>query len=457
MGKGVYRGALEGGGMKQVSIWEVAQEMGGISEENAYVSGYQIDSRKVRPGDLFFALKGARVDGHAYLAEVKAKGGCGAVVERGYEGPDFGLPLIRVEGVEKTLQEMAKRAVFKRKTRIVGITGSIGKTTTKDFAATLLQGKWRTGKNEGSCNTRLTLPLTLLNASGDEEVFVLEMGMSEPGDLKRLIEIATPEVAVVTKLALSHGAAFSDGLEGIAREKGTIFEKLETRVAIFDHALIERFGLLPKVRVTFSLEDRNADYFLSIIDDRLCVDEWGVRAHQFDFPMRQTQFLHNFLASIAVARALDVQWEEIERQVPFLKAPSMRFEQFIKEEVRFINDAYNANPESMRAALMNLPDPVQGGKKIAVLATMEELGVFSEEAHREVGRFAQKYVDHLIVVGNEATPLFEAFQEVKKPAEHYPDRKSAAARLKELMSPGDVVLVKGSRRMEMERIFNECS
>jgi UDP-N-acetylmuramoyl-tripeptide--D-alanyl-D-alanine ligase len=136
-----------------------------------------------------------------------------------------------------------------------------------------------------------------------------------------------------------------------------------------------------------------------------------------------------------------------------LQLPKMRFEQFEKGGVSFVNDAYNANPESMRAALSSLPTPKEGGKRIAVLGTMKELGVFSEESHREVGHFAQKYIDHLLVLGKDAEPLCEAFVEVKKPGECFSDHKSLAERLAALMSDGDVVLVKGSRSMKMETVF----
>ena len=148
-----------------------------------------------------------------------------------------------------------------------------------------------------------------------------------------------------------------------------------------------------------------------------------------------------------------MEWDEINQRVLELKLPEMRFEIFENGGVTFINDAYNANPESMRAALSSLPEPASGGKRIAVLATMKELGSFSEREHLEVGRFAQKYADQLLVLGEEAAGFCEGFQEVKKPAERFLDHKRLSERLKEMMSPGDVVLVKGSRSMQMEKLF----
>jgi UDP-N-acetylmuramoyl-tripeptide--D-alanyl-D-alanine ligase len=332
----------------------------------------------------------------------------------------------------------------------------VGKTTSKDFTATLLEGKFRVGKNIASYNTKLTLPLTILNRKGDEEVLVLEMGMSAPGDIGRLLTIAPPDVALITKVSLAHAAFFPGGLQEIARGKAEIFSHPKTRAVVFDHAFhefTEEVGKIKGDKWSFSLTERGADYFLSSHEDRFIVDERGVREYQFDLPFKQPHILHNFLAAASVARQMKMTWDEINQQIGKLQLPRMRFEQFEKGGISFVNDAYNANPESMRAALSSLPEPKEGGKRIAVLGTMKELGVFSETSHRDIGRLAQKYVDHLLVLGEEAAPLCEAFTEVKKPGECFSDHKSLAERLSALMSPGDVVLVKGSRSMKMETVF----
>jgi UDP-N-acetylmuramoyl-tripeptide--D-alanyl-D-alanine ligase len=375
------------------------------------------------------------------------------VVSKSYTGPDFGLELLRVEDVLEALHKLARVAASETSAKIVGITGSVGKTTTKEFVSTLLEGKFRVGKNPASFNTKLTLPTTILNMQGDEEVWVLEMGMSEPSDLPVLVNIAPPEIAVVTKIALAHAAYFPGGLPDIAFGKAQIFTHEKTNTAIFDAGLFSypaAISLIHGQKVSFSLAERTADYFLT--DDLL--DERGVRAPRLQIPFPQLHVRHNLLAAIAVARALKMSWEEIEQRLPLLQLPKMRFEQFEKGGVWFINDAYNANPESMRSALSSLPEPKPGGKRIAVLGTMFPLGSFSKEAHEEIGRFAQGRVDHLLSVGKEAKVLCDAFGEVKKPAEHFgEDKKALAERLKELMHPGDVVLVKGSRVMQLEEIF----
>jgi UDP-N-acetylmuramoyl-tripeptide--D-alanyl-D-alanine ligase len=440
--------------MKQVPLRQIARLLGVMSESGLQVAGYQIDSRLVGAGDLFFALRGEKVDGHRFLGQAREKGAVAAVVSLGYEGPEFGLELVRVEDVVASLQGLAGLAREKSGAVFVGVTGSVGKTTTKDFIAMLLEGKFRVGKTEGSFNSKLTLPLTVLNMAGDEEVMVLEMGMSEPGEIGRLVAIAPPDVAVLTKVAMAHVGAFEEGIAGIAKGKAEIFKDPRTKRAIFYHGLNDFPELVAAIKgekVSFSLEDRGADYVLSLSEG--LIDERGVRAYRFELPFKQPHILHNFLAAVCVARCLKVEWDEINRQMGKLQMPKMRFEQFERGGVLFVNDAYNANPESMRAALSAFPEPKSGGKRIAVLGTMVELGAFSKSSHVEVGRLAQPCVDHLLAYGEEAKDLCEAFAEVKKPAEHFNDKGALAARLKELMRPGDVVLVKASRSMQMETIF----
>lgn len=443
--------------MRNLPLRQIAAYLGIACENESQILGYQIDSRQLQRGELFFALKGERTDGHRHLAEVKARGGVAAVVSKDYTGPDEGLILLPVAEVLESLQMLARLLMADRKVQIVGITGSVGKTTTKDFTAALLSQKYKVGKPLSSFNTQSTFPLTLLNLQGDEEILVLELGMSYPGDIAKLTEIVAPDIGVLTKVALAHAANFPGGVEEIAHYKADIFAHPRTKIAVFDQAFTQFKGELERLadrkKVSFSLEERSADYFLSELEGKFAVDERGVRAHRFDLPFRQPHILHNLLAAFCVCRLFKMDWDQIYQGVSTLKMPKMRFECFEQEGVTFVNDAYNANPESMRAALNCFPEPKEGGKRIAILGSMKELGSFSEQAHREIGRHAQRYADYLLAFGEEAATLAEAFQEVKKPAEHFVDRQHLVQRLKELMSPGDVVLVKGSRSLQMEQLF----
>ncbi len=412
---------------------EIAGLLGVSASSSSQVSGYQIDSRSVCPGDLFFAVVGERHDGHDFLREVRAAGAVGAVVSKTYGGPDFGLVLLKVDDVVLSLQTLAKKSLEGASIQIVGITGSVGKTTTKDFTATLLEGKYRVGKTLQSQNSKLTLPLTVLNRLDDIEVLVLEMGMSEPGDIERLVGIAPPDIAVLTKVALAHAAFFPGGLSEIARGKGAIFSSPKTRCALFDRDFLHYPEVVEKIQCEKKIFSEESE---------------PIRA-----PFKEPHIVHNFWAAVSVARAMKMEWDEIDRQIPKLQLPKMRFEQFEKEGVLFINDAYNANPESMRAALFSLGAIKSPGKKIALLGTMKELGNLSEAQHREIGLYAQQFVDHLLVLGEEAKPLFDSYRESKIEAEFFLDLKQMALRLKEIKETGDAVLIKGSRSMSMETVL----
>jgi UDP-N-acetylmuramoyl-tripeptide--D-alanyl-D-alanine ligase len=442
--------------MRGVLLRDLARHLGVFCESELQISGYQVDSRMIQPGELFFSLKGEKNDGHFFLAEAAHRGAVGAVVSKGYLGSVGGLILLGVEDVLGSLQELARQSMAERPVPIIGITGSVGKTTTKEFLATLLEGKFRTGKSPSSYNSKITFPLNLLNRTGDEQVLVLELGMSAPNEILNLVQIAPPDIALLTKVALSHAVHFPDGLSGIARAKGEIFSQQQTKKAILDFECLQYQEVINSIhaeKVTFSTQDATADYFLSFAEGRYRMDERGVRAFEFELPFKEGHLLQNFAAAIAAARQMGMQWEEIERQIPRLHLPKMRFEQFEKSGVWFINDAYNANPASMRAALENLPEPKEGGKRIAVLGTMKELGIFSVESHQEIGRLAQKRVDVLLCLGEETTPLCEAYRESMKPAELFIDHLMIAEKLNEIMRPGDVVLLKGSRSMQMEKLL----
>jgi UDP-N-acetylmuramoyl-tripeptide--D-alanyl-D-alanine ligase len=262
----------------------------------------------------------------------------------------------------------------------------------------------------------------------------LEMGMSEPGDISRLIEIAPPDIAVLTYVALAHAAFFPGGLCQIAKEKGMIFSHPKTKLAIFH----SDFLAFPEEVAKIRCEKR----VVSKSDPKI-------------FPrFQEPHILHNFWLAVSVARAMEMRDEEILERLSFLELPKMRFERFEKKGIHFINDAYNANPCSLRAALFSLGNQKTEGKRIAVLGTMKELGSFSVSEHAEIGRYAKEHVDYLLVLGEEAKPLFDCFYESKKEAEFFLDLQKAALRLKEIARKGDAVLIKGSRSMNMETILD---
>ncbi len=421
------------------TLKEITHFFGHISDREERIVHAAFDSRKVEKGSLFFALPGEKVEGQDYLEEVAKKGGIAAVVSENYSGPDFGLVLIRVKDVKQALQALGQD-VFREKTPyVIGVTGSAGKTTTKEFIATLLMEKFPVAKNSGSMNSQVSLPLTLINWSGEEKVLVLEMGMSHPGELSRLIEIAPPHLGVLTNINYQH-AAFFPNLEAIAEAKCEMFKSPQMEKGIF-HLQTEQFAgvralNLPKTWV--HLKDPRADYTLQNI---------GVTP-----PFTESHFQENFLQAVAVCRHFGLSWEEIERGARQLKPYDHRFQKLEKRGILFIDDAYNASPVSVKAALTNLPS---GKRKIGFLGAMGELGAFEEESHREVGECAVKVLDHLLCIGKACVPLVEVFQREGKKVELFETKEEAKRRLLAIASEGDVVLIKGANSLCLWTILED--
>ncbi len=442
--------------MKGLSLPNIAKRLGLSTKRKNRVSGYFIDSREAVFHGLFFALSGKRRDGHHFLAEVAQKGAIAAVVSKAYSGPDFGLTLLPVDDVQAALQGLGKSLLEERKLQVAAITGSLGKTTTKDFAWTILSKKFSSAKSPFNHNTQVSLPLTLLNLEGKEELLVLEMGMTQKGQIERLSSLAPPDIALVTNVTYVHSEFFPDGLDGIAQAKMEIFSQPKTRVGLMPYDLLRYEKMLrqsPLPKKTFSLEEKEADFFLQRENGQFTVIEKEGISPSFSLPFEERHFIYNALAAIAFARLWGMSYEEILPSLPELKTPKMRFEKLEKNGILFINDAYNAAPLSMRMALSQLPQPKMGGKRIAVLGEMRELGTISDDSHREIGRYALGFVDLLFCLGEKCAWMCKEFQEGGKKAELFLTHEALAQKLKEEIQANDVVLLKGSRVMEMEKIL----
>lgn len=450
--------------MGRLTLKEIAQRLGSSLNITGIAEGFAIDSRNVRLGDIFFALKGAKQDGHAYLSEVAAKGASLAVVSKDYKGEAFGIPLIYVDNVVESLQALARQAfAIRDKIAVVGITGSMGKTTTKEFIATLLEGAFPVVKTPGNANSQVGVPLTILNsAAADKAVYVFEMSMSEPGNIAKLISIAPPDIAVVTRISLAHVAYFTDGLEGIAKAKSEILAHSQTRLAILG-AQTQQFSSLSRERgfpkIIYGMGEEAAHLGVNISWERK-EDGWIYRDGEevspiLRLPFAETHLCENALAAIAVARSFQIPWEGIAEQLKLLKPYKRRFEKIEKQGILYINDSYNANIDSMKAALNNLPRPRSGGKRIAVLGSMRELGDFSERCHKELAEYALSKIDCLLCYGTEASVMVDFFRSHGVPAEFFADFEPLKVRVHSLAEPGDIVLVKGANSHQLWRIAEE--
>ncbi len=414
------------------------------------------DSRDVEPDALFFALKGERVDGHDFLADVASRGACAAIVDASYQGNNYGLLLIRVPSVLESLQQLARHVLRKSKARVVAVTGSVGKTTTKGFIATLLSEAYQVACSPGNYNSQVGVPLTILNhLQEDDEILVQEMAMTEAGNLRKLIAIAPPEVAVITTICLVHACNF-DSLYDIAMAKGEILEHPDTCVGILlrdneHYGVLSQTGLCRKE--SYSVKEMGAEYFL---DAQRALYERGERVSTLPkLPVPGKHHEQNALAALVVARYFGLEWEQIIEGFGKLTLSDRRFELVQKSDILFVNDSYNACAVSMKASLETLPLPRNGGKRIAVLGGMLELGKFSDICHREVGEAALKYVDRLLCFGSECGEMVSCWKEANRPVEWTCDRMELVKMLQSAMQPGDVVLIKGSCGKEMWKLLEE--
>lgn len=420
----------------------------------ASVTGWSIDSRTIAPGDCFFALRGPMHDGHDFVPGVFGRGATAAVVERICDAPGIQLQVPDTTAALQTLARAARRAWGGT---VVGVTGSAGKTTTKDTISALLSSSFRTGRNLGNLNNHLGLPLSILRLPGDAEVAVLEMGMNHEGEIRELAGIAEPRIGVVTNVGWAHAENFADGVEGIARAKSELIQALPadgTAVLNADDERVRGFAKLhsgPSILFGFSdIADVRAE------DVRLTPEGAHFRALgvEFDSPLAGRHGVSNVLAGIAVARAMGIAPEKLRDAVRSLAPGKMRGERSVRNGITIIDDCYNANPEAMRSMLELLREtPAQ--RRIAVLGEMLELGREAETLHRKTGRFAaEQGIDAVIGIrGAGRWMVDEAMAAgLSGGAALFFDTPGEAGRfLRTFLKPGDAVLFKGSRGVRVEQ------
>lgn len=407
------------------------------------ISGFSVDARTIRPGQVFCALKGANVDGHQFIEEAFANGAACALIESESIKKASG-PLLPVKNVVDTLQKTAAKLIELRKPKIIGVTGSVGKTSTKEFLHTLLEKKFVTGKSIGNQNSQIGLPLSILNdTNGKEEVLVLEMGMTHPGNISQLIQIAPPDIALITQIALVHAANFPS-IDAIFQTKREIFTHSKTKIKICPYEW-------SKEEINFSLIHEEADYFL----DETMLYEKGKKIGNLELAISGKHYHHNILAAIAVVRNLGMAMDEIQERLPFLKLFKQRFEFKEKQGILFIDDSYNASAIAVKAALNNLPKPKKNRFTFAVIGSMLELGKFSEQCHIDVAEEALKKVDYLFCYGIECLPMIEVWKKSFRKAYYFESHAALVQELKCHVAEGDVVLVKGSRGKQMWKVLDE--
>jgi UDP-N-acetylmuramoyl-tripeptide--D-alanyl-D-alanine ligase len=438
---------------------------GATDEGELAFSTVTTDSRNVHAGSLFVALVGEKFDGHDYLGTAKTAGAAAAIVSREVANAD--IAQILVEDTLTALGQIANATRLGFPGPVVGITGSVGKTTTKEFLALVLETTYAVEKTPANLNNEIGLPLTILGTSDQKTALVLEMGMRGLGQIAYLSVIAEPTIAVITNIGVSH-IELLGSRENIAEAKGELLIDLpEDGLAVFpatdDFAATLRAKTKAKV-LTVAIEV-GAEADIKATELSLHENGWRATVHT---PWGVTKLLvpspgkfnvQNALLAIAVGGHLGIPLDAMARAIGRFQPPKMRLE-ILKTPtgVTVLSDAYNAAPDSMVGALMTLFDtPTTGtGQKIAVLGEMRELGEFAAEAHKQVGYAVAKVKpDMLVLVGTEtkslsAGAIMEGFPPDKV---HYFDTTSQAAELLPMIvQSGDVVLIKGSRALELERV-----
>jgi UDP-N-acetylmuramoyl-tripeptide--D-alanyl-D-alanine ligase len=435
------------------------------------IKGVSIDSRTVGEGELFIAIKGDRFDGHDFVPEAIRKGAWGALVERSALEKQYGAMsgLRNVIPVEDTLVSLQEMSMMHRKEfslPVVGITGSNGKTTTKEMLASVLFRQGPVLKNEGNLNNHIGVPLTLLKLNERHRNAIIEMGMSGVGEIEVLTRLAMPNVGVITNIGPAH-LEFLGDTDTIARAKGELLQGLNragTAVLNADDRYYETLRTKFAGRIlTFGI-DRSADInALDIRQGRDLTDlTLQVRGRSVQVQLRTVgrHNVYNALAAAAAAVALELTLETVKSGLEDFRPVALRSELREHRGVTIVADYYNANPGSMEAALDLLATLRRGDRKlVAVLGDMLELGDAGPEAHRSIGRTAARLgIDLLVTVG----PLSKATAEGAAQSGMGKDRvieagttSRAAAVLRERTLPGDTVLIKGSRGMKMERILEE--
>lgn len=449
---------------------------GDESKKNEEIAGAVIDSRQVEPGYLFIPIKGERVDGHTFIPQVFTKGALAVLSEHTLENPAG--PYILVDSCAMAMQKIA--AAYRRAldVKVVGITGSVGKTSTKEMIASVLSQKYNVLKTEGNFNNEIGLPLTIFKIREEHEVAVLEMGISHFDEMHRLAEMAQPDIMVITNIGLCH-------LENLITRDGILKAKTESFEHLAEDGMVILNGDDDKLATVSEVNGRKPVFYgIGAVSDGSmehgstgnkreifaenvrtvglesteCTVHLGKEVFSVTLPLAGVHNVYNALAAAAVARELGLTVEEMKRGMETVKTIGGRSNLIEKDGMTIIDDCYNANPVSMKASidvLSNAP-----GRKIAVLGDMGELGAEEKQLHYMVGEhFAEKGIDALYCVGTLSQEIAKAVRTCSSKTEvhHYEDKADLIKDLVKEVQSGDTVLVKASHFMGFPEIVKELT
>lgn len=457
----------EGEVMELLYIREVIEAVGGLCPEvveDRSINQVSTDSRKVETGNLYIALVGETFDGHHFIETAIAKGAAAILASKPITSA-IPIPIIQVEDTLKALWRLATYYREKLAKPVIAITGSVGKTSTKDMIATILSAKYAIHKSQGNFNNHIGMPLTILGLENKHDAIVVEMGMRGFGEISALTHIAKPTIAVITNIGLSHierlGSqdnilkAKLEIVEGLAGNGLLILNANDPYLAQVDHSIANKV-------VTIGV-DTSSNYQAYAITD---LGEEGIsfqinlkdKTYEVLIPSIGKHNVYNALFGIACGMELGMDPEEIIEGIKKYQPEKMRLNLIEKDGIKFINDAYNASPDSMKAALQVLAslsknNDLNGSKSIAILGNMFELGHMSSSAHFNVGEMClENNIDFTAIIGENAQDIAQGISDPTK-YKIFSTHEEIVHYMKNTLTSGDIVLIKGSRGMKMERIL----
>ena len=447
--------------LQQMTLENIARACGGtyVGEDTlrgSEITGAVIDSRQVEPGYLYIPIRGERVDGHRFISDVFEKGALAVLSEEPLENPAG--PYILVASSEQALKDIAE---FYRSTlaiKIIGITGSVGKTSTRDMVYSVVKQKYKTLKTEGNYNNEIGLPLTILRYQ-DEEVMVLEMGMNHLNEMSRLSMIAHPDVSCITNVGTAHIGELGSR-ENILKAKLEITDGMKDQSTLIINNDNDMLHTVDLPRLNVVRVGKNEGASIQASDIELFEDHSTFIVHYHDqsekiwIPVQGEHNVFNALIAIAVGLELDISLEDIKKGIQEFELTKNRMDILEKNHKTIIDGTYNASVDSMKSSIDVLANYKK--RKVAILADMLELGSYSQQLHEEVGNYvATKEIDVLICIGKEAKYMYQKAKEKMENVYYFTSNQEVIEQLDQFLKNDDVVLVKGSHSMNLKEIVEK--
>ncbi len=430
----------------ELSQWLSRMWSNGIPE--GLVHGVTQDTRNLKPGDLYVAIRGAQFDGHRFVGEAFSKGAVGALVDEGFQWTDN--PVLKVPDTIRGLQDLARGYRRKWMGMPIGITGSVGKTTVKEMCADILSVKGEVHRTAGNYNNHIGLPLSMLAMPRESRFGIFEIGMNRPGEIGELAYLLQPKLAILTDICNAHRESFAS-LKDIAAEKSKLAERVPASGMVILDRDSEWYGMI-RSQVCANLVSVSFGGIADYVGRRAGDGVMNVNGYDYVMPLPGEHIMRNALRAIALGLELGIKPPEVAEGLRRFKGAPMRWQETEIDGIQFINDAYNANPLSMRAGLRTFSNLAGSGSKWAVVGGMRELGETEETEHRALGGFIDELgLDGVVAVGELAKKI-----DCKKTDRffHCGDAVEAAQILKERLTAGDRVLLKASRGEKLEQVLD---